>query len=73
MIECEEAEAHLARAKAAKAKIDRFMPPHMDFYAGEYEAAKQAAETSLKAHRMYKCSCVLRAAMEAAKSQPVKL
>lgn len=66
--ECAEALSHWNAAKVAEGKIDRFMPPHLDYNRGLAEAEKQAAETALRAHRMYKCSCVIRAAMEAAKS-----
>lgn len=58
--ECQEASRHLQAAKEAEAKIDKWLPPHLDFYRGLAEAERQSANTSWKAHKMGKCSCVLR-------------
>lgn len=62
--ECQEAHAHWLRAEGAKARsraeYESYLPPHQRFYEREAEAAMQSAATSLKAHRMSKCSCVLR-------------
>ena len=58
--ECQEATRHLQAAKEAEAKIDKFIDSRMDFYFGLAEAERRAADTSWKAHKMRKCSCVLR-------------
>ena len=58
--ECQEAMRHLQAAKDAEAKIDKFMDPKHDYYRGLAEAERQSADTSWRAHKMGKCSCVLR-------------
>lgn len=60
--ECREATAHFFEAQEARARIDRFTPPHLDYYRGLAEAKEQAAKTALKAHRMSLCSCAIREA-----------